>query len=652
MIKAFVGHSFEDVDKPVISEFKDYFESLKKTMPFNWENAQERRIDFVKDKVFLKMEGKNLFIGILTKSDAIIDKSKISPAVFSRNKFVYPIEGINHGPSYWIIQESGYAIGKGMKVLFLYEKGVKKISGLHADAEWIEFERGSESKCFRDLNEAIGNFEQELKGGDGTVSQTDMPSEKGQEEIKLDTKETKQLNFKEIDESDYEFELSLTLWKQEDDKFENLKNAILDKYKDNEKKTINWKAKTLNLEARFRKKSVIQELRELRKINPDDLDIIYYIGQELKKYENYLAAVEEFKLCAEKSDTIGGKISFLASASECLARSGHSNEAINILANLLDGTQKDEDRYYIYKCLANTMEILKDDDKYITFAEKALDINPGDNSLRFSLAYKYEDLNKNELSLFHYKILIRDNMENANLNNIAVAYGNLDMHAKAVKYYRMAADKDYTLSMANLAQMYMDKGFIEDADALLTKATKIKDYKKENVGRALARKEKILKEEEEKEKELLDRIKVDRNFTISYASKFAEKYSGDYSLLTANWNSKHGNIRIEILPGNELYGEKIEEVTSYSGRLGSLLGYGLHTGSKNTRKRKIKFIGVIEQNLVINYKIKIGYDEPDFISDTVEYSGLGLISSDFTKIHLQEKDKDYKREYYSLEKIT
>ena len=651
MIRAFVGHSFEDVDKPVISEFKDYFGSLEKTMSFNWENAQERRIDFVKDKVFLKMEGKNLFIGILTKSNTIINESKTSPKIFSKNKFVYLKEDVTYGPSYWIIQESGYAIGKGMKVLFLYEKGVKKVGGLHADAEWIEFERGSESKCFTDLNEAIGNFEQELKGGDGVAAQTDVPSEKGQEEIELQEKESKKLSLEDIDESDYKMELSVALWKKEDDKFEDLKSAILDKYKNDEKKTINWKAKILNLESIFRKKSIIQELRELRGKNPDDLDIIYYIGRELEKYENYTDAIEEFKLCAEKSDTVGARINFLSSASECLAKNGNPNDAINILINLLDEAQKNEDRFYIYKYLANTTEILKDNDKYIAFAEKALDINPGDNSLRFSLAYKYEGLNKNELSLLHYKILIRDNTENVNLNNIAVTYGNLDMPAKAVKYYKMAADKDYTLSMANLAQMYLDKGFIEDADTLLTKATKIEDYKKENVGRALARKERILKEEEEKEKELLKKIKMDRDFAVSYAGKLAEKYSGDYSLLTSNWKSKHGNIKIEFRSGNELHGEIIEEVTSYAG-LGSLLGSGSPIGSKKTRKKRIKFIGFIEQNLVINYKIKVGYEEPNFTSDEVEYIGLGLISSDFTKILLQERDKDYKKEYYSLEKLT
>ena len=122
MIKAFVGHSFLKDDKETVDRFKEYFNSLAKSMDFQWEDAQEVQIKSLSDKVKQKIERKNLFIGIITKKHIEIEENKILiPKFFNKDKCTALKVNCKWGVSYWIIQESGYAIAKGMRVLFLIE---------------------------------------------------------------------------------------------------------------------------------------------------------------------------------------------------------------------------------------------------------------------------------------------------------------------------------------------------------------------------------------------------------------------------------------------------------------------------------------------------------------------------------------------------
>ncbi len=85
MIKVFVGHSFLKEDKETTDNFKGYFASLIKTMPFEWEDAQEKEVKTLSEKVKKKMSGKNLFIGIFTRKHIEIEESKLISAVFLPN---------------------------------------------------------------------------------------------------------------------------------------------------------------------------------------------------------------------------------------------------------------------------------------------------------------------------------------------------------------------------------------------------------------------------------------------------------------------------------------------------------------------------------------------------------------------------------------
>ena len=136
-IKAFVGHSFNESDESVIKAFLDYFNSLKESMNFEWDHAEGSEIKAVSQKVKEKMEGKNLFIGIFTAKDFRIYPDKLKNSIFIPKYFLGLKSNFSKGSSEWIVQESGYALAKDMKLLFLIENGVSPPEGLQGDLEYI-----------------------------------------------------------------------------------------------------------------------------------------------------------------------------------------------------------------------------------------------------------------------------------------------------------------------------------------------------------------------------------------------------------------------------------------------------------------------------------------------------------------------------------
>src|SRR3989338_10992728 len=143
------------------------------------------------------MKGKTLFVGILTAKHYEVPLDKVRRGKIRKKCFNFDEADLLVGFSDWIFQESGYALGKPMKVLFLVEDAVNKPIGLHGDAEIIPFSHKNIPGSFPNLNTALGNYSNELKGissdkKDGIASQdrkttaSDSSTEdKPSDEIKL-----------------------------------------------------------------------------------------------------------------------------------------------------------------------------------------------------------------------------------------------------------------------------------------------------------------------------------------------------------------------------------------------------------------------------------------------------------------------------------
>jgi hypothetical protein len=92
------------------------------------------------------------FIGILTKGKPIMT----GRSVF-RGKHLLFVKITNWLASYWIIQESGYAIGRGKKVTFLIENGLELPGGLNADFQYVSVDRNNLSDTIIKVTQIISN---------------------------------------------------------------------------------------------------------------------------------------------------------------------------------------------------------------------------------------------------------------------------------------------------------------------------------------------------------------------------------------------------------------------------------------------------------------------------------------------------------------
>jgi hypothetical protein len=150
-IKAFVAHSFSPSDKELVGIFVDHFQNLAKAYTgFSWDHAVEAEPAPLSEKVLAKIEDKNVFIGICTKSECVIQLSALSSLPFVNCAIVKQAH-IQWKTSDWIIQEIGLAVGRKMSVIIFLEDGVRKPGGLFGEIEYIGFSRSNPHASFDKL---------------------------------------------------------------------------------------------------------------------------------------------------------------------------------------------------------------------------------------------------------------------------------------------------------------------------------------------------------------------------------------------------------------------------------------------------------------------------------------------------------------------
>src|ERR1035437_4030173 len=113
-IEAFVGHSFNKEDKDLVNNFLEWFNHLTTILSFRWEHAAEAKAKDVSDKVFGLMDGKNTFICICTKKEQILKNINYKKCFWFKNLINEKESEIIWKTSDWLIQEIGFAIGRGM----------------------------------------------------------------------------------------------------------------------------------------------------------------------------------------------------------------------------------------------------------------------------------------------------------------------------------------------------------------------------------------------------------------------------------------------------------------------------------------------------------------------------------------------------------
>src|ERR1035437_709770 len=439
-LRAFIAHSFDEKhDGDVVKTFLDYFDSLKDIFGLEYDHAERAEAKAISQKVKDKMEGKNLFIGIFTTKNHRIERDNLKtnlPLINYGRKHLFAAESSN-----WIIQESGYALAKGMHLLFLFEKGIEVDAGLHADLEFVEFVRENPSECFTKINEILGSLSIESRD-----TMTIPISASAPETIKNDIDEEQISEEPSVrDEQGYKKFItahdvlrSLIVKEKDISNAEKKLDEIIKEFKDDEMLTSSyWKSQFYRFKIKAGFPEALSELEKISVDNPDDIYSSSVLVNAYKKYGQYSKAAEKY-LKKSKIETIkiNDRIEHVGNAAECYALDKRFDIAYDIILEAFINDRLDRNSQYIlYKKLYEIAKIQEKEKLVTAFAEKALEISPTDYSLRFSLAYLYSEKGYNANSLPHYKFLCQQNPDGSNWNNLGVEYKPLDIKGKSIESY-------------------------------------------------------------------------------------------------------------------------------------------------------------------------------------------------------------------------
>lgn len=652
-VKAFIGHSFDKKDEQIVRRFLDYFDTLSE-MGFEWDSAEEAEPKTLSEKVKKKMDGKNLFIGIFTAKTMQICPSKFKKnTFFKKDCYSVPKADFKRCTSEWIIQESGYAMGKGMNLIFLIEDVLDTVGGLQGDLGFIRFSRNNPELCFSQINEMISSLvKQQAKTGEEVIEKS-KPQEITETEKTVDGTplELKEEVTKDIIEN------LISAIKGGDEKTEvALYEKKLKECEGDKDKEINFKSLYYAIRHNFKAADELENLLKLSQDNPEYPQPHYWRGVLLENYHDYEKAYDEFSQAAIKSKDDINKTANLCKASTALIKAKKYTQAREIILKRFQEINKNSTREHVelLKTLAKIELAEGKTDRYFSFCENALKLNPSDADLRFELANTYSKYDKHSSSLHHYKILSENVPNSAKWNNLGVVYSNLELGGKAVAAYLKSKEAGGTTSVGNLAHRLIEAGFLNEARSTLQEALNKPDFDS-NVPKALSSIDEVIEAETKKEEEILSSTIKEREFLIEYAEAFIEPFK---IRLPLSWKTKYGNIDIKI-EGNRFVakGERKIEPTL------SLLGfspYRKRTSDEEMILQKITYQGTIV-NRTIDYELMI-HVEPvrEFDKATLAgrllgtkkekdvYTGIMVINRECNIIEVMEKEPKGNVSFYEM----
>ncbi len=508
-MRVFVGHSFDVQDEPLVLRITNFLTKHK----VQWESGEVAQNNSIALKVRGLIDRNPIFIGIFTRGRKI----EVAPqgclekvvAFLKRNK-----ESSFFTTSNWVIQESGYALGAGRKTIFLVEEGIYKFPNLQGDAEVVLFNRENIDAALVRLMEML------LSVGSIDLSQVDVVQQGGAEKL-LKNEAGEKLMAEEGKTKGTSVQKFFELLNKKD--FDGAEGPLRDVMQDGESKEWALLLESLLLRKRYcaGHRASLQKLEELFSKTKDS-DVGVQLGLSHDAFGKGEDARRAYRDALQVAKNISEKVSCEIKIAESYSQEGQLQDAVNALLKALSSVEFRDDKEATLQILTSLVSVTekKDDYLYFVFAEKLLDLNPVEIDIRFNLAYKYSNTDKEDLAAYHYKKLLDVMDYPMAFNNIGVAYDALGIKAKAIEYYQKARGLKITLAHSNLANKYLEEGFVTIAESLLKEAD---EFSKEdievhpNVGLSKKRLKELLKQEDVKESELLKAVEKVRDFKVLHA---------------------------------------------------------------------------------------------------------------------------------------
>ena len=547
IIQAFVGRTFNNKqDKALWIEIREVLDNLR-GVRFYWEDAEAPQILSISTKIRKKIANNHIYVGILTHRKLILEEPR--PSLLSRlfvGKSARREDLWSVSP--WVVQESGYALGLGKKVLFLVEEGVDfPTSDMQADAEWIPFVRSDlktlQMRLMTILVNEIGNNLPALQEGHLSEREQVVPAPPPQDQTEQNAESSisiknvrARLNEKDFTGADELFQ-QLTS-RLSDDDFQRWLKCVYLRLKAAAGHQESFDSlyaiaqhETSDLNARTQLALYFQNFNEharaiavlrggLSVIEPQLQPALYrHIAQALVKDNNYESAIE----------TLGTllRVNNLSTL-----------ELTQTFLTLADIAQQREDKVLESSAL-----------------ERALELEPADAERRFRIAFLYSSTGQYALAAYHYKIRLAQDDNSTVKNNLAVAFGNLNLPGREIDLY-LAASGEESLAKANLSHSYVDGGFFKEAERQAREALeKASDTTMARASNALARIRDMREAETKREAQLSN----DGKTAAQFRSRFAEAFLSETPQISGSFETKYGILTFEQMAGR-IVGTKKEEL--------------------------------------------------------------------------------------------
>lgn len=389
-LKAFAGHSFEEGDRPLVDKILRFLRSAG----VECESGEPAENRSVSTKVRERIDQNPIFVGIFTCRCKLDGKELYTT-------------------SNWVIQESGYAIGKGKELILLVENSIYNFPELQGDLEYVPFQRDSLEDTFLRLNEMIGAVRtrlskmvsleaaQEPPIAEQPVSfpegkQTEIYRITGIPEITQTPEQTKRSILDRMFITLFDkknFEEGQRIFREE-------ASPLLD-----EKERILWEGACLRISYELGDTNAFKSIEELVSANPKNEDAHRQLAIALEGMKMWDKATREFLTSADLESDSLDKCSDYGRAALCMFMGGKITEGKKLMEEKLQQYKNEEPAYHLYKALINMADKESDKETFVLYAEQALELNTADHNLRFQTAYKYNELNRRHLGLYHYRLL-------------------------------------------------------------------------------------------------------------------------------------------------------------------------------------------------------------------------------------------------------
>ena len=647
-IRAFVGHSFTSDDSQVVRSFLDYFDVISSLVPqFSWMHAEAAEPKQLAEKVLSLMSDRNVFIGICTKKEYVVDPKDLKPRYLSAG-FRIEQSAPTWKTSDWIIQEIGLAIGKQLDLILLIEKGLREPGGLQSNIEYIPFDRANPEQSFAKVLEMIrALLPKSVSVSEAATLETIPTSGVQQPQPEKSIEDVFRVPQPDWDRVHYEIGFMRALAEGDRDTAAKIEEAYL--ASDHATESNNrptWRAFAEYRRILSGSGGALVTLQAVAKENPSCSEIAEFLALAYRHYGDDRKAADAYETAAAVAGDSGESVRLMGQAAAAYFRNGQTVAAHNLLCEMrgavaATGTGEPQ----LLRALRTIAEANNDAETEIALLERLNEIDPSDISSRFSLAYKHSEHGNNDLCLYHYSKIPARERSSSTWNNLGVVRDQLSMPVRSVSAYRRAEEMGETLVMSNLALKFLGAGFLKEAEQECDAAL-AKPYYHKNIPSTLMRLKAAPDAEEKTEKEKLKDAEPKSEFYRQLGRAIA---SPQPDSLEAQWQGPDCELQVSVAS------DKFEATGSYERQSNTLATAltSLFKSPTEPERYRVNYHGTIRGRAIQARVTRIREGDPPKQTSLLSASEqeprvLMLIADDEAEIRAMEIPQSGKPRFYAL----